>query len=190
MSAIMTKWPGPGGQKEVHRDFRMVDESRYRSVCVWLPLADVDATNGALAVVRGSHLVDTGPRSVPTTPSTPEDPVPQVGFSEMETVPVAAGDAVVFDLAVVHGSDVNLTDSARVAVGIAYAPLAADLTMLFCHADDSIEELAVPDPDAFRRLRWSERPTELSSLGFIEHAQPAVSVEELLRRSHDMARHV
>jgi hypothetical protein len=48
----------------------------------------------------------------------------------------------------------------------------------------------VPDPDAFRRLRWSERPTELSSLGFIEHAQPAVSVEELLRRSHDMARHV
>lgn len=187
MSSIIAKWPGPGGQKEIHRDFQMVDESRFRSVCIWVPLTDVDSSNGALAVLRGSHMVATGPRSVPATPLLPKDPLPDLEFADLGVVKAAVGDAVVFDLAIVHGSAENHSSRPRFAVGIAYAPQAAEISMLYCHQDDRIEKLAVPDPDVFRRIRWSERPVELASMGFLDERGPQVSANDLIHRSRQVA---
>jgi len=187
MSSLLTKWPGAGGEKEIHRDLRLVDEARFRAVCIWVPLVDVDADNGALAVLRGSHQVDTGPRSVPTTPQPDTDPVRQLAFDDLEVVPVAAGEAVVFDLALVHGSDHNRTSRARPAVGMAFVPRAAEVSLDFCHPDDRIEALAVPDPDLFRRIDWRIRPPELRSLGMADHEVAPVSTADLIRRSAQRA---
>lgn len=186
MSSFLTKWPGPDSDKEIHRDFRLVDEPRFRSVCVWVPFVDVDERNGALSVLPGSHLVDTGPRSVPITPSVPVDPVRSLRFSDLDVVPARVGEAVVFDMAVAHGSDENRTDLPRPAAAVAYAPKAARLSLSFCHPDDSVELLEVVDPDVFRRIDWKQRPAELTSLGTIEHDREAVSVQDLVRRSREL----
>ncbi len=183
MSAAMTKWPGSSGTKEIHRDFRLVDESRFRAVCIWVPLVDVDDDNGALRVLRGSHLVDSGPRTVPTTPRVPRDPTPLLDFDLLEAVPVPAGDAVVFDLAIAHGSSTNGTTQPRPAVGVACAPSAADLSLSFCHRDGTVELLEVVDPDVFRRIDWAVPPTELRSLGAVVGERPLLTTQELVRRS-------
>lgn len=183
MSAIMTKWPGPGGEKSIHRDLQLVDESRYRTVCVWVPLEDVDEGNGALRVLPGSHRVPTGIRSAPRTPPDPPDPLGDLGMGDLEPMPVPAGEAVVFDLALVHGSDVNGSDVPRRAVGVAYAPAAADLSLRYLGDDGCVEVLEVADPDVFRRIQWGSRPSELRSLGAVDPFPETVGRDELLRRS-------
>jgi hypothetical protein len=187
MSAVMTKWPGPGGEKTIHRDFQLVDERRFRTVCVWVPLGDVDGDNGALRVLPGSHLVPTGIRSVPRTPEHPPDPLRALTMADLDAVPVAAGDAVVFDLAVVHGSDVNRTDVPRRAVGVAYAPAAAELSLRYVHDDGRVELLHVDDPDVFRRIDWGRRPTELRRDGDVAPHVETVVRDELIRRSRLVA---
>ncbi len=183
MSAIMTKWPGAGGEKEIHRDFQLVDESRFRTVCVWVPLGDVDEANGALRVLHGSHRVATGIRSVPRTPQEPPDPLGDLRMEDLEPVPVRAGEAVVFDLAVVHGSDLNRSAEPRRAVGVAYAPAAAELSLRYVGERGDVELLEVVDPDVFRRIEWSRRPAELRRLGRIDPFPESVGRDELLRRS-------
>ncbi|CAB4549206.1 unannotated protein [freshwater metagenome] len=183
MSSYIVKGPGEDSQKEIHRDFRLLDESEFRAVCIWVPLVDVDERNGALAVIKGSHQVDTGPRSVPMTPRYSEDPLLDLTFADTETVPVAAGEAVVFDMALAHGSDLNHSNLPRRAVAVAYAPKLAPLSLYFCDPDDSVEELAVPHPDVFRQIDWRVRPDYLHSLGRISSDRPPVSSAEFLQQS-------
>jgi hypothetical protein len=185
MSSVLTKWPGVDSDKEIHRDFRLVDEPTFRSVCLWVPFIDVDAYNGALAVLPGSHLVDSGPRTVPITPSVPADPVQRLRFADLDTVPAAAGEAVVFDMAVAHGSDVNRSSVPRPAVAVAFAPRDAELSLSFCHPDDSIELLEVVDPELFRRIDWKVRPGELRSLGTLDGPWNEIPVADLIRRSRE-----
>ncbi|CAB5026861.1 unannotated protein [freshwater metagenome] len=183
MSSFIVKGPGQDSQKEIHRDFRLLDESQFRAVCIWVPLVDVDESNGALAVIRGSHQVDTGPRSVPMTPRYSQDPLLELSFEDTETVPVLAGEAVVFDMALAHGSDMNHSNLPRYAAAVAYAPKSAPLSLYFCDSDDSVEELEVPHPDVFRQIDWRARPDYLQSLGKISGDRPPTTSAEFLDQS-------
>lgn len=187
MSALINKWPDPQSRKDLHRDLRVVDERHHRAVCVWMPLVDVDEGNGALSVLPGSHLVETSLRSVPRTPSQPTDPMHDLTFDDLETVPLKAGEAVVFDLALIHGSDVNRTDDQRPAVGVALVPDEAPISILYCHPDDRVEVLQVPRPDALRQIAWAGRPTGLPAAGIVCSRPAPMSPEELLRRSRAVA---
>jgi ectoine hydroxylase-related dioxygenase (phytanoyl-CoA dioxygenase family) len=187
MSALMMKWPGPTGAKGIHRDLRVVDEARYRAVCVWVPLVDVDERNGALRVLPGSQHVPTGPRSVPRSPADADDAMADLDFADLEPVPMRAGEAVVFDLALVHGSDVNRSSAPRPAVGVAYVPTEATLSLRFCHDDDQIEVIEIAEPDDLRRIDWRVRPPDLRSLGFESHRGPSLRVAELVERSRSVA---
>jgi len=185
MSSVITKWPGEDSQKELHRDFRLVDERRYRSVTIWVPLVDVDEHNGALCVLPGSHLVDAGPRSVPRAPG---QVLPPLDCTDLVTVPMRAGDAVLFDMAVAHGSALNRSDRPRPAAAVAYAPAEARLSLDFCHPDDRVEEFEVAHPDVFRQLDWAAPPPGARSLGEVSTAARGCSVEEFVERSRAIAR--
>lgn len=187
MSAIINKWPGAGGEKALHRDLRVIDERRARAVCAWVPLVDVGPQNGTLRVLPGSHMVATGVRSVPRTPEVPADPVHELSFGDLEAVTIGAGEAVLFDLAVVHGSDVNESATARPAVGVALVPDDLPLSMSYCDAEGRVEILEVDDPAVFRRLTWSERPVGLVSRGVMWSRPRPMSVDELVRRSAAVA---
>jgi hypothetical protein len=53
---------GASGQSTIpgHLDWSIVDETRHRSVNVWIPLCDTSESNGALAVVPVMSLVPAG----------------------------------------------------------------------------------------------------------------------------------
>jgi ectoine hydroxylase-related dioxygenase (phytanoyl-CoA dioxygenase family) len=54
-SSFLTKSPGERGELPIHADWTVVDESKYCSVTIWVPLIDTNEENGAIQVLPGSH---------------------------------------------------------------------------------------------------------------------------------------
>ena len=54
-SCYLSKSPGEAGKMPLHQDWTVVDESKYDSLTIWIPLQDVNEHNGALEVIPGSH---------------------------------------------------------------------------------------------------------------------------------------
>lgn len=109
-----------------HVDWSMVDERVHRSISVWAPLVDTDATSGAIGVVDGSHeLVDfIRAAAHPSYLDTDEFGRRLPG---RRLVPLRAGQAVVFDHRLVHFSAPHLGTVPRVALSCELVPSEADL---------------------------------------------------------------
>jgi hypothetical protein len=103
---------------DLHRDWMYVDErTGARTYTIWIALEDVTGDNGQLRALRGSHRFDTMLRG--TNLVAPwiqhEDTIEE----RLLTVPTLAGEAVIFDNALLHSSYPNFTDTPRVAVALA-----------------------------------------------------------------------
>lgn len=106
----------PGNQKEAlepHQDWSIVDESRFRSFTIWVPLEDVDDLNGAMYVLPGSHETMRGYRHL-TIPSI-FGPIYEHVWRHMKPIYLKAGEAIIFDHALGHASKPNTSDSIRIA---------------------------------------------------------------------------
>ncbi len=112
-SNFMIKFPGDG-QIEAHQDFNFVDESRHTAFNLWCPLVDTGTENGGLFVISGSHKAFQTQRG-------PNLPKALTEYNETfrkyaRFVPVAQGQAIIFDHKLIHCSPPNRTDHARVAI--------------------------------------------------------------------------
>ena len=103
-----------------HLDWSIVDETRDRSVNVWVPLCDTSESNGALAVIPGSHRLPVTRRGTDTPPALAAPP--EVLDEHMTVVPMRAGQAIVYDHRTIHGSASNVSDEARVAAVMSLIP--------------------------------------------------------------------
>jgi len=135
VSGFTSKGRRTGGPVTFHQDWTYTDERHLRPVFLWCPLVDTDATNGGLEVVPGSHRWATGirpSRSVPPTEAVADR------LREMSrSVELHAGQALVFDPGVLHGSGPNQDDHPRPAFTIALVPTGAELVHF--HLDDAGE---------------------------------------------------
>lgn len=115
----------PGAQPvAVHRDWSMTAEPTDTNLNCWCALEPVDAANGAMGLVPGSHRILSDNAEGPGIPSC---------FSEYERwlrrpsqlVPLAAGEAVIFDYRLLHWSCSNRSGRARFAVSAGCIPATA-----------------------------------------------------------------
>ena len=114
---FICKWPHDDETLYNHRDWMFVDErAGARSYSVWIALQDTVGHNGQLRVLPGSHRVAAALSGTDLSPSWIEG---EAVADRLVSVPVRAGEAVVLDHALVHGSYGNHTDEPRVAVGCA-----------------------------------------------------------------------
>lgn len=134
LSGFIAKGAGVGGPTAFHQDLSYTDEGVHRATLLWVPLVDVDEESGALQVVPGSHRLAEGPR-----PSGLEElPTARLQAEwarRAVTVPLRAGEAVVYDAAVVHGAHSNRVDAVRPAVAVALAPNGAELVHVHVDAE-------------------------------------------------------
>jgi hypothetical protein len=112
---------GEEGESTVHPhvDWSMVDETRHRSVNVWIALCDTDSSNGALGVVPDSHRLPLTRRGW-ATPQALAAP-PEVLAEHLTLVPLRAGQAIAYEPRVIHGSPSNTSGRLRVASTICVA---------------------------------------------------------------------
>lgn len=118
---FMIKQPDDKRFMPLHADWTYVDEEKHRSVAIWAPLVDVDERNGCLGVIVGSHKVTNkirGPRI--TTSSSKNDRlwVQQVG----KLLPTKAGNAIIYDHALLHFSPPNCSSALRPAINLSMVP--------------------------------------------------------------------
>lgn len=171
-TGALVKWRGPDSAMPVHQDWTVVDEERFRSISIWVPLCDVDRTNGALAVVPGSHRVLSPMRMSPDPPPWYDDPVRRIDPASMQVVEMRAGECLVFDHALLHYSPPNEIDDPRIALVAAFVPAEAEFVHFWRDPDERIGRYAVRDSEFFRRFSPGMVP-EGPDVRFVEHVEYA-----------------
>ena len=122
-SMFYFKPPGARGQA-LHQDNTFLRADPETCLAAWIAVDDVDAENGGLAVVPGSHqteLVCPEPADLTESFTNAEVPVPD-GLTKVQTK-MRAGDVLFFHGSVVHGSRPNTSvDRFRRALIFHYIP--------------------------------------------------------------------
>ncbi len=115
---FLVKMPVSHSETDPHQDITFVDESKYTSVNVWVPLQDVNKNNGCMYFLPGSH------QFIPTIRPTHHYPWPYENVkNEIKEKSIVfearAGEAFIFNHAVIHGSFANNGATPRIAVVVA-----------------------------------------------------------------------
>ncbi|MFN8050315.1 MAG: phytanoyl-CoA dioxygenase family protein [Acidimicrobiales bacterium] len=188
LTAVAIKWPGDAGVKPLHQDWTLCDETQFRSVNVWAPLVDCSEVNGTLYVLPGSHRVLDRIRPAPRFPTGYEDPIEQLDLTDLQEVRVAAGQAIVMDLAIIHGSPANRTDDPRVVVAANFLPRRSPISYYYCDLDDDVQHYDVDDITFFQRFDFRAPPRDLVSHGSVPFAPPSYSSAQIRSSSEASAR--
>lgn len=155
LAAFISKGVAEGAVVDVHQDWTYTDERTHRAVLLWIPLVDVDAGNGALRAIPGSHRWSTGIRASGAHHATAELQGPLL--RRTETVPLAAGSAFAYDPALLHGSHPNGSGAPRPVAAIAFAPAGAPLVHF--HVDPAGELTGhVIDESHYTLRPYASRP--------------------------------
>jgi hypothetical protein len=129
-----------------HLDWSLVDETRHRSVNVWIALCDTGRANGALAVFPGSQRLPLTRRGSGTPP--PLAAPPEVLAEHLTVVPMRAGQAILYEPRLIHGSATNTSGQPRIAAGLSLAPAGLDLIHYVTEGGSMLREVQV-DGDFF-----------------------------------------
>lgn len=155
---LSVKPPSPASELGPHQDFSLIDERRWRSLYLWIPLVDTDEHNGTLHVVPGSHRFTNAIRSQ-HVPAVFDEVLPEVHEAAVR-LDCRAGDLVLMVSGVVHFSPPNQSDEVRLAAHGIVKPTAAPL--VFYYADDETPADKVEcyelDLDAYVRQIRAGRP--------------------------------
>ena len=127
----------------MHKDWTLIDEETFTGYTLWIPLVDTTHENGSLEVVPGSHLTDIKVRG-----SNISQDYPQVSEKDFRSLPVSAGDAIVFDHRLLHSSPPNFSQSDRLTVGLVIVPENA-VSIHYFHLPDTGETKRFETGDDF-----------------------------------------
>jgi len=172
--AFISKPKGPKGILPLHQDWNIVDETQHRSFNIWIPLVNVREQNGAVFVLPGSHnktLIYRGP-NLPSAFQSIEAHV----VEQMEVLEMKAGQALIYDHALLHTSPANQTDELRTAVVLGMVPRGTDLRFYYRENGQLAEYAGYPEyffendlqagPGQLEKLR--ELPGNMSSFSATE----------------------
>jgi hypothetical protein len=140
-----------------HQDPSFVDEHRWGAANIWVPLVDINADNGPLFVVPGSHRINRGRRGF------------NQGFAYAEheeqlralacPIHARAGEAIVFAHTLFHFSPANRSAHPRPVVGGLLTDRTAPLLYNFVDPlDRDWIEVYEADPPLFLAAPIATRP--------------------------------
>jgi ectoine hydroxylase-related dioxygenase (phytanoyl-CoA dioxygenase family) len=106
-----------------HQDWRS-GQGSLNSATIWVPLHDVDAANGAIEIVPGSHLL--GYLDSEEIPNPRRFSIPEESFDASGTrvAEVRLGEAVIFSQMLVHRSGHNTSAQPRITVQLRFGDYA------------------------------------------------------------------
>lgn len=141
--SFLCKTSGSESYMPAHQDWTIVDETKSYSATIWIPLVDTDDENGALRVIPGSHLFSDALRS-PSLQSVFEN-INDFLFQQTITLKLKAGDAVVFNHALIHASFANLSGKNRVVATYGFVPSKTELCFYQSVGNSVVDKYKVAD---------------------------------------------
>ena len=161
-----------------HQDWTYVDESKYQSLNIWIPLQDVTKDNGCMTFLPKSHNIQPTLRTSPTFVSLFDKVMDKVR-ENMVPVEMLKGQAVLFSHATLHGSLPNVSGQRRLNVVQGIYSKAAQLQHSFLRKDDNdkirVYDITVED---FYKLEDLVEPTFLNFKKEIQFDFPSLSEKE------------
>lgn len=146
------KEPGQASFFDFHLDWNMVDETLYRSITIWCPLTDTNAENGNLWILEASHTLGNSYRCGPGLELFFEHPDElQKMKYEKKALPMKAGQAIIYDHKLFHGSPPNMSRDIRIAINQAMCPAEAP-AMHYASVDNGDIQAFEVDDDFFCRV--------------------------------------
>lgn len=187
-AAFLYKMPTVNSQLSIHQDWTIVDEEKFVALNCWVPLTDVNESNGALSVVPSTHYDKIKTLRAPTLPfffSGNDDVV------EKASIPmyVKAGEAVILNQSVIHYSPPNKSSKIRKAITAGVKSNGAP--MIFHYKDNSdgsskIEQFLMPENFLISFDNFiqdiSQRPKMGMSNGFIDFEHSKYNRNELVAK--------
>ena len=144
--SFLIKREGKNSALQAHQDWNIVDEEKFASYNLWVPLVDVDEFNGTLAVLPGSHLLSQTYRG-PGIPS-PLAHLEKKLIKHLKPLKVKAGQCVLYNHRLIHGSPPNKKlNSARSVVVAGLIPEQAE--MICCIKNDDFVGIYKSYPDFY-----------------------------------------
>jgi hypothetical protein len=128
LHGFIVKVPGPKSGFLIHQDTTGLDEFRYSSLSVWIPLWDIGQEDGAMCLVRRTHRMGYPYRGISF--AFPFDKIHSTVKRYLEPVYMKAGEAIIFDQRTFHASLPNRSDKNRVVAVAGLFPQDAE----FLHA--------------------------------------------------------
>jgi len=182
---IKRRFSGTDGRLRVHCDPSLLpDESRQRHLNCWIPLVDVDETNGMLWVVPGSHRA-VAPVHAFSIPS-PFGEITKTVMAHGHPVPLRRGDVLLFDNRLLHYSLENRSAADRPAIILSMVPRASKLVSFYRSGrpDWLVEVYTRPRGRthlaAFQHT--IERPTDGTFLGYLDFQPEHLTAGEFMAR--------
>ena len=169
------------GEVPMHQNWAFVDEEKYTSVSVWVPLIDSHENNGTLQLVRGSHK-RFGKIRGPMIPWELKELKSEILSRHMTPMIVQVGDCVILDDSIVHYSAPNHSNDKRLAIQLILVPKAADT--VHYHFDktqnpNEVEMYETSQPFYMEFHPWL-KPKELKLLAKLPYHEKTFSYSEFL----------
>lgn len=176
--SYIAKGKNQAGTLTPHQDWNIVDEEKFRSFNIWVPLVDLHENNGAICIMPKSHLWQQTYRSA-NIPSVYREVEPEL-WQQMARLHMKAGEALIYDHRLIHASGENKTDEIRLATVMGVIPNEA--TMFYYHQKgDKYIEVYESNPEFFLYGNIFEGPKNLKLIGEVEHALPYVNKQQFAR---------
>ncbi|MFN8396217.1 MAG: phytanoyl-CoA dioxygenase family protein [Bacteroidia bacterium] len=145
LHGFIVKVPGPKSGFLIHQDTTGLDEFKFSSLSVWVPLWDIDRENGALCMVRRSHKMGFPYRGISF--AFPFDKIHGTVKRYLEPVFMQAGEAIIFDQRTFHASLPNRSENNRVVAIAGLFPKEAEFQIAYQESPEAPIELYRQEDD-------------------------------------------
>ncbi len=174
--SFLTKQASQESEMPIHQDWTVVDEAKYGSYSIWIPLQDTNKMNGMIQAIPGSHKFSDVLRS----------PSIEIAYQNIYTemkpylrnFPMKAGEAFLFNHALMHASPANNTDQVRIAITIGLAPKEAQLYMYYKLGEDEVEKYEMPDDMFVKYSDIRNTPTIGKKINTFKYSIPKLTIEK------------
>jgi ectoine hydroxylase-related dioxygenase (phytanoyl-CoA dioxygenase family) len=139
LNFFINKLTGQDSSFAIHQDSSAIDETKYSALSVWMPLQDVDESNGALWLIEKTHKLFSPFRSVSFSP--PFSEIKDTLRDYLKPIRLKAGQALFFDSRVVHTSGRNDSGQDRIAVVSGLLPLGTSFQLSYQESPEAPIEL-------------------------------------------------
>lgn len=175
--AIFDK-PAWGRGIRVHQHANLVDETRFRSLTIWIPLVATTSRMGTLNVVRGSHAFSGHVRSYDDYYCAFDGVSKRIIRKYSRPLALQAGQAAVFDDRLIHWSSRNVTTRIRTAIQLELVPRESDMAIYYRVSDNELLQYAI-DEETYRATALTrDRPASLQFIGRLNQPNVRFGNEE------------
>ncbi len=173
--SYIVKPVGQQGLLQPHQDWSIVDENYFRSYNIWIPLVDLNEQNGTIYVLPCSHKwVDAKYRH--SSIDCVYGKVYDLVWKSMTPLYLKAGEALIYDHAMVHASQANETKDLRLACAYGIIPEEAEMRY-YWNNNGQVEEYA-SNPTYFMTQNIFSGPKGLTKLADVAYDFHQVTTDE------------